>query len=105
MKYECPHCHEKTFTPLQKALCGSMRGRGKPCPKCGRRCVNGMGNIYFSSILSVVAFVAILVIYFTASERIYSSIVIGCIIAGSLLVNFVVNMFFGKLTEPIRTME
>lgn len=105
MKYECPHCHEKTFGPLQKALCGSYRGLGKPCPGCGKRATNGMPGIYFSAVLSILAFVAVIAVYLTATEKVYSSITIVCIIAGSLLLNFLFNMFFGKLVEPIRKMR
>ena len=55
-KYTCPHCGQKTFTPLQKALAGSYKSMGKPCPNCGRKCCNGMGSIYFDGILSILAF-------------------------------------------------
>ncbi|MBQ8079166.1 MAG: hypothetical protein IJ236_04375 [Oscillospiraceae bacterium] len=105
MKYECPHCHEKTFTPLQKALCGSYRTMGKPCPKCGRRACNGMTGIYFQSVTSIAMIIAIITIYLKATERVHSSMLIGAIILGYFVVNFIFNMFFGKLTEPIRTMR
>lgn len=102
MKHVCPHCGEKTFSPLQKALCGSLRGKGKPCPSCGKRCCNGMGSIYFSAAISGIAFAAVMVIYLFATEKLYSSLLIAGIIIASLVLNFVFNMFFGKLTEPIR---
>lgn len=105
MKHTCPHCREKVFTPLQKALCGSMRGIGKPCPNCGKRCVNGMGSIYFSAAISGVAFAAVIAVYLLSTEKMYSSIIIACIIVGSLLLNFLFNMFFGKLEKPIRLMK
>jgi hypothetical protein len=105
MKFECPHCHEKTFSPIQKALCGSYRGYGKPCPKCGKRAVNGMTGIYFQTVLSILIGAACLIIYFRATERVYSSIIMACLIAGYFVLNFLFNMFFGKLVEPIRTMK
>ena len=107
MKYTCPHCGEKTFNPLQKALAGSYRSMGKPCPKCGKRCCNGMGSIYFDSIISTVALIGILFIYFKfdASQKMESSILIAVIIAGSFLLSFLFRMFFGKLVEPIRRMQ
>lgn len=105
MKHKCPHCDKEAFTPIQKALCGSLRGRGKPCPECGRRCCNDMGSIYFSSVVSVIAFAAIIVIYLFATEKLYSSLLIGGIILLSLALNFLYNMFFGKLVEPMRTMR
>ena len=107
MKYPCPHCGEKTFTPLQKALAGSYRSMGKPCPKCGKRCCNGMASIYFDSIVSVIAFIFIMIIYFKfdASQKIQSSILIAGIIGISFVLSFLFKMFFGKLTEPIRRMQ
>lgn len=105
MKFECPHCHEKTFSPLQKALCGSYRTMGKPCPHCGKRACNGMTGIIFQMVTSSAMIVAILAIYLKSTEKIHSSITIACIIAGYFVVNFIFNMFFGKLVEPIRTMK
>ena len=107
MKFTCPHCGKKTFSPLQKALAGSYRSVGKPCPECGKKCCNGMGSIYFDSIVSTVALIAILAIYFKfdASQKVESSIIIAVIIAGSFLLSFLFRMFFGKLVEPIRRMK
>ena len=105
MKFECPHCHEKTFSPIQKALCGSYRGMGKPCPSCGKRAVNGMTGIYFQTVLSILVGISCLLIYLKSTERIYSSIIMACLIAGYFALNFLFNMFFGKLVEPIRTMK
>ncbi len=104
-KFTCPHCGEPTFSPLQKALAGSLRTRGKPCPKCGKRCCNDMTSIYFSAVVSVLAFIAVMVIYLFHTERVFSSILIVCIILGSLLLCFLFNMFFGKLTRPLRILE
>ena len=107
MKFECPHCGEKTFTPLQKALTGSYRSVGKECPNCGKKCCNGMGAIYFDNIIMMIAFIAIMIIYFKfdASQKMQSSILIAAIIAGSLLLSFLFKMFFGKLVAPIRRMK
>ena len=105
MKYTCPHCGEKTFSPIQKALCGSYRGMGKPCPNCGKRCCNGMTGIYFQAVVSVIAFIAVMAIYLKSTENIHSTIEIACIIVGTFVLNFIFNMFFGKLVEPIRTMK
>lgn len=104
-KFTCPHCGEETFTPIQKALAGSMRTRGKPCPKCGKRCCNGMVSIYFSSAVWVLALAGILFLYFTSSDKILSSILIAVIIVCAWLICFLFDMFFGKLTEPIRIMS
>lgn len=105
MKHVCPHCGKQSFTPIQKALCGSLRGRGKPCMECGRRCCNDMSSIYFSSVVSILAFVGIIAVYLLATEKLYSSLLIVGILLASAALNFVYNMFFGKLVEPIRTMR
>ncbi len=107
MKYICPHCGEKTFSPLQKALAGSYRSMGKPCPNCGKRCCNGMASIYFDSIISVLAFVLIMILYMNSdsSNKIQSTVIMAVIIAVSLLLSFLFRMFFGKLVEPIRRMQ
>lgn len=107
MKFTCPHCGEKTFTPLQKALAGSYKSVGKPCPKCGKKCCNGMGSIYFDNILSIIAFISVIVIYTNtdSSQKVQTSILMAVIIVGSFLLSFLFKMFFGKLVEPIRTLR
>ena len=107
MKYTCPHCGEKTFTPLQKAMAGSLRGTGKSCPNCQKKCCNGMASICFDSIISVIMLIAIWVIYIhsDADTKIQSSILIAVIIAGRFLLSFLFRMFFGKLVQPIRTLK
>ena len=107
MKYTCPHCGEKTFSPLQKALAGSYRSVGKPCPKCGKKCCNGMGSIYFESIVSAIALIASLMVYFhfDSSQKQFSTLLIVAFILGSRVLNFLFRMFFGKLVAPIRRMQ
>ncbi len=104
-KHVCPHCGEAAFTPIQKALAGSLRSTGKPCPNCGRKCCNGMASIYFSSVTSVIALIIIIAVYLMVQDKMISTIVIIAAIAGSLLLNFLFDMFFGKLTSPIRIMQ
>ncbi len=104
-KHVCPHCGEAAFTPIQKALAGSLRTMGKPCPNCGRKCCNGMASIYFSTVTSVIALVVIIAAYLIFKDKMISTIVIVAAIAVSLLLNFLFDMFFGKLTTPIRMME
>ncbi len=107
MKFACPHCGEKSFTPLQKAFAGSYRGMGKPCPNCGKRCCNGMEAIYFDAVISLIAFIIILIIYFKFdwSMKLQSSLIIGGIIIASLVISFIFKMFFGDLVPPIRKMR
>lgn len=66
-----------------------------------------MASIYFDSIVSIIAFVLILIIYFKfdASQKMQSSILIVAIIGISFLLSFLFRMFFGKLVEPIRRMQ
>ncbi len=104
-KHVCPHCGEAVFTPIRKAMAGSLRTNGKPCPNCGRKCCNGMASIYFSSVTSVIALIIIIASYLMIQDKMTSTMIIIAAIAGSLLLNFLFDMFFGKLTEPIRTME
>ena len=102
MKYTCPHCGEKTFSPLQKALCGGMSSSGKNCPSCGGRCVNGKLSLLVNSLLRGAALIMILYTYFT-----YTSIsqiiwfgVVPLLIA--FAAGFLFDMFFGKLIEAIK---
>ena len=107
MKYTCPHCNEKTFTPLQKALAGSMKSVGKPCPNCGRKCCNGIAAIYFDCIITIIMFIAIMIIYFKAdsSVKMQSVLLMAIIIIARFILSFLFRMFFGKLVQPIRVMK
>ncbi len=105
MKHTCPHCGEKSFSPLQKALAGSLRSTGKPCPSCGRKCCNDMKSIYFSTIISLAMLVGCIAVYLTATSAKTASILIILFIAARFLIVFLFDMFFGKLTKPIRIME
>jgi len=66
-----------------------------------------MASIYFDSVVSIIAFVLILIIYFKfdASQKMQSSILIAVIIGISFVLSFVFRMFFGKLVEPIRRIQ
>lgn len=104
MKYTCPHCGEKTFSPIQKALCGSITSSGKHCSACGGRCVNGKAGLVFHTVLTLAAFGYIMVNYFTyAAEDKTKYILIGlAMLACAYLLTFLFNMFFGKLIPAIR---
>ncbi len=104
-KHVCPHCGKESFTPIQKAMAGSMRSMGKPCQECGRRCCNGMGSIYFSTIVSTIVLVLAIVIYLNAQEKIVSTAIIAGLIVLRFVLVFLFDMFFGKLTVPIRKMD
>ena len=102
MKHTCPHCGEKTFTPLQKALCGGMSSAGKKCPSCGGRCVNGKASLLLNTLLRLIAFVMIIVTYFvhTTFMQILWFGVVPLVLA--FVIGFVFDMFFGKLIEAIK---
>ena len=104
--YTCPHCGEKTFTPIRKAMAGIMKSKGKPCPKCGMLCVNGKGATIFDAIYCLVAFIFVIYVYLngTKNEWWYYHewpIVFGLVMS-MLIVPRIVHAFFFKLTESIR---
>lgn len=98
--YTCPHCGERTFNPLTKALAGQLNSKGRVCPKCGKRCVNGKGATIFNAVYCLIAFALVVVIYLYAipGETIYVAI----LLLSMLIVPRLVNAFFFKLTEAIR---
>ena len=105
--YTCPHCGEKTFNPIKKAVAGTMKSKGKPCPKCGKLCVNGKGATTFSAIYCLIAFVFVVYIYIhgTDSGWMYyheAPMVIGLILS-MFIVPRIANAFFFKMTPSIRT--
>lgn len=102
MKHVCPHCGQKTFSPLKKALCGGMSSSGKHCPECNGRCVNGKVSLAVHSVLLLIAFGMIIYTYFTFTERIqiFWTGLLPLLIAYA--VGFVFDMFFGKLIPAIK---
>ena len=102
MKYTCPHCGEKTFTPVQKALCGGLSSAGKRCSACGGRCVNGKASLILNITLRMIAFIMIIVTYFvhTTSVQILWFGVLPLVL--SFVIGFVFDMFFGKLVEAVK---
>lgn len=102
MKHTCPHCGEKTFSPIQKALCGGMSSAGKPCQGCGFRCVNGKLCLVVNSITLAIAMVMVFITYFTHDSKMDILLygVVPLVIA--YVFNFVFNMFVGKLIPAIK---
>ena len=102
MKHICPHCGKKTFTPIQKALCGGMSSSGRPCPECGVRCVNGKVSLLLNSLLRLAAFIMIIYTYFT-HDTMMQVVWFGVVpLIASFVIGFLFDMFFGKLTEAIK---
>jgi len=102
MKYKCPHCEKDTFSPILKMRCGGMTSYGKPCPECGRRCVNGKTALIANSIFSVLGLIAILYCYFTS--RSFIDVLLTGIIpfVSTVIMRLLVNMFIGELVPSIK---
>ena len=102
MKHICPYCEEKTFTPVQKALCGGMSSAGKPCSSCGGRCVNGKASLIVNSVLRLIAFIMVIVVYFVHTNLMQVLIFGVCPLVAAYILGFLFDMFFGKLVEAIK---
>lgn len=104
--YNCPHCGEKSFTPLTKAMAGQLNSAGKPCQKCGRRCVNGKAATVFNAVFCLIAFICIIFTYLKAPDipwlDKYELIVVPALIASIIVVPRLANAFFFKLEQAIR---
>lgn len=104
--YNCPHCGEKTFNPWTKAMAGHLISKGKPCPKCGKLCVNGKGATIFRAIFSIIAFVCVVVIFLnglnTAWMYYHEVRMVGGLILLIIIVPYIANAFFFKMSPAIR---
>ena len=104
--YNCPHCGEKTFNPWTKARAGHMISKGKPCPKCGRLCVNGKGATIFRFIFYIIAFVGVIVTFLNglnSAWMYYHEVrIVGGLILLMIIVPNIANAFFFKLSPAIR---
>lgn len=104
--YNCPHCGAKSFNPLSKAMAGTMKSKGSPCPKCGKLCVNGKGATIFSALFSLAAFAVIVYIYLHGADNEWMfthefPMVLG-LVASILIIPRIVNAFFFRMTPSIR---
>lgn len=104
--YTCPHCGEKTFNPLTKAMSGTMKSKGRPCPKCGMLCVNGKGATTFSAVYCLIAFAAVVIIYVHGmdSEWMFTHevpMVLGLILS-MFLVPRIASAFFFNMVQSVR---
>ena len=102
MMFKCPHCGEKTYSPVTKALCGGFSSSGRPCPSCGGRSVNGVPSLVVNSILRIIALVMIFWSYFKF-DTMQPVLIFGLLpLIGSFVLGFVFDMFFGKLVEAVK---
>lgn len=101
--FECPYCHEKTFTRMMKVRCGSMKSKGMKCPKCGGHCVNGMPSTIFRTVTSALVFIywiaASLTGFETKNFRVFTFI--GAMLLCFLL-GYVFDALFGRLAKSVR---
>ncbi len=102
MKYTCPHCGEKTFSPFAKARCGGMSSAGGRCPKCGGRCVNGKVSLAVHTVLTLAAAIMIFYTYFTHTNMMQVFWFGFVPLVSAFVLGFLFDMFFGKLIEAIR---
>lgn len=104
--YTCPHCGEKTFTPIRKAMAGNMKAKGKPCPKCGQLCVNGKSATVFDALYCLVAFVFVIVVYFSGTKNewwfTHEVPIVIALIASMFVIPRIVHAFCFKLEQSIR---
>ncbi len=100
--YNCPHCGEKTFNPLTKALAGGLNSRGKVCKSCGRRCCNGQVSTIVSAVVYVIALIGVVYFYLMVNDNVLAfALMAGCIAAAYLLTK-IFDAFFMPLTKVIR---
>jgi len=104
--YNCPHCGEKSFTPMSKAMAGTMKSKGKACPKCGKLCVNGKGATIFNAIYSLVMFIIVGYVYLHGADNewmfTHEVPIVAAIIISILVVPKIVSAFFFKMEQSIR---
>ena len=102
MMFTCPHCGEKTYSPITKALCGGFSSSGRACPQCGGRSVNGKVSLGVHTVFRLAALVMIFWSYFKF-DTMQEVLIFGLVpLILSFIFPFIFDMFFGKLTEAIK---
>lgn len=100
--YNCPHCGEKTFNPLTKAMAGGLNSRGRVCTSCGRRCCNGQASTVLNAVVYVIALAGVVLSYlFVNNDLLAFALMAGCILAAFLICK-VFDAFFMPMTKVIR---
>ena len=100
--YNCPHCGEKSFNPLTKAMAGGLNSKGKVCKSCGRRCCNGQVSTIINAVVYVIALVGVILAYlFIDNNMLAFTLMIGSIIA-AFLISRIFDAFFMPMTKVIR---
>ncbi|MCR5599263.1 MAG: hypothetical protein K6G33_00755 [Ruminococcus sp.] len=104
--YNCPCCGEKTFNPLTKAMAGTMRSKGRVCPKCGKRCVNGKGATIFAAIYFLISFIFVVYVFMHGKDSVWWDThevpIVMALILNMYIVPKIVNGFCFKMMETLR---
>ncbi len=100
--YNCPHCGEKSFTPLTKAMAGGLNSKGKVCPSCGRRCCNGQASTIFNAVVYLIAFVGVILFYLFVDNNLLAFALMAGSIAAAFLLGKLFDAFFMPMTKVIR---
>lgn len=109
--YNCPHCGEKSFTPITKALAGQLNSPGRVCMSCGRKVVNGKGATIFNALYSVIAFAGIVALYLGAPKLLgtqyewvaHYELLLGIgLLVSKFVIPRLVNAFCFRLAPAIR---
>lgn len=112
--YNCPCCGEKSFSPLSKAMAGTMKSKGKKCKNCGKRCVNGKSATAFAAVYFLISFICI-VLVFSLGPKLgffhghddewwftHEVPIVLALILNMLIVPRIVNGFCFKMMETVR---
>ncbi len=101
MKHTCPHCGEKTISPIKKAFAGNPQSKGTVCPNCGKRSTNELKSAVFHIIIDaiVLAFCVYAYVNFVAME---TALYMAGALVGGFIITHLVDAFFFKLVPAIR---
>ena len=104
MKHECPHCGEKTISPIKKAFAGNPQSKGTVCPVCGKRSTNDLHSAIFHIIVDLAALVLVVFIYLKDenNESFESFYYMLGAIVGAYVITHAVDAFVFKLVPAIR---
>ena len=101
MKHTCPHCGEKTISPLKKAFAGSPQSKGVTCPNCGKRSTNDLHSAVFHIVVDVMAMIGVVLLYLF-DDRFESFYYMLGIIAAAFIITRAVDAFVFRLVPAIR---
>lgn len=100
--YNCPHCGEKSFNPLTKAMAGGLNSRGRVCKACGRRCCNGQVSTIVNAVIYVIALVGVIYCYLMIDSNLWAFLLMAGCIAAAFVLTKLFDAFFMPLVRVIR---